>query len=463
MFLARKTELADLNKLYEKSGFQLIIIYGRRKVGKTFLIKEFCKDKPTIFFVPEEHNETLALNSFSKLIYKHFNVKENESIIDSWEAAFNTIVNKSNNNKLVIVLDEFPYISKENPSLPSIIQKIIDHNLRSSQIFLIISGSSSSLIETQILSSKSPLYGMRSAQFKIESFDFYDSSLFFPSRSFYEKILYYSTLGGIPQYLIQFSSIKDYEHNMIENVLKRTSYLYDEPENFLRNQLSNPQLAGYILSLLSKGSFNIDTLKKDKIRNTLEFDNIVNKLLELSIISKKNSIGRSITKPKSFYKLNDNFFRFWYRFIYKNKSLIEMGMINYIYQNKITLDLNSHIGYVFEDICIQFLKKMNFQYKLPFTFENIGSWLGFNPIKKKQAQIDIVAVNDENVLIGECKWNSEPINLDILNGLIDKGELLKYSSKYYCLFSKSGFTKEVVNKSKDHSNILLFDLEALDI
>ncbi|WP_163192492.1 ATP-binding protein [Clostridium thermarum] len=462
MFVGREFELAQLNKLYDRGKFQLIIVYGRQKVGKTALVKEFCKDKPTLYYVPEEHNEVLAFNSFRNQIINHFDIRDKELPLSNWEEALKAICVSSEGSELVLVLDEFPYLVKENPSLPSIIQKVIEQCYKQSKIYLIIVSSSNGYVEKELLNSKSALYTLRNAQLKIEPFNFFESSRFFPKVSITEKIVYYSTLGGIPQYLLQFDYSKDYEQNLMEYMLNKTTYLYAEPEVYLKSHIEDINFAHSLLSLLSKGDFNLERFNYNEPLIVEDLITMLKKLRDLNIISRNRSVGRSTVRPWSYYHLEDNFFRFWYRFIYKNRNLIEMNMKEYLYQNKIKRDLNSHIGYVFEKICRDFLIKYNAAYKLPFVFESIGSWVGYNPALRRPSQLDIVAVNSENVLIGECKWNNSLLELSTIQHLIKKTETLKYDNKYYCFFSKCGYDEGSKAYAKENNNVFLFTLEDIE-
>ncbi|MDP4089648.1 MAG: ATP-binding protein [Bacillota bacterium] len=462
MFIGRSFEIEQLNKLCTRPGFKFAILYGRRKVGKTALIKEFTRDKETLFYIPEEHNEYLALNSFRDMILKHFKLSSSKTQINSWEDAFRVICEEAKDKRIVVVLDEFPYLAQENPSISSIIQKVIEGRMKESQIFLIISGSSSSLMEKELLSSKGGLSGLRTAQFQIEPLNFFESAGFFPQASIIDKIKYYSTLGGMPQYLSQFNYSRNYDSNVIEFLLNKSSYLYDEPACYLKPELEDLKTAGKILSLLSTGDFNLDRLSEKNFFMCEDLVYVIKKLKGLNLISMRKSIGRSERRPWSVYRLEDNFFRFWYRFLYKNRGLIDMGMMEYLYQNKIMKELNSHVGYIFEDICLQFLKKLNSGFQLPFVFEAVGSWIGYNPLLKKPAQMDITATSGDNILIGECKWNGTAVRMNTVLSVIEKARTLKYANKFYCFFSRTGYSDEVIKFSINNPDIFLFSLSDIE-
>lgn len=458
MFIGRDFELNSLNKLYEEDRFQLVVIYGRRRVGKTTLITEFCKDKLNIFYAAEEYNDKIALENFSDKVLTYFDMKDYVSSFESWEKAFMYLGKQAKNERLVVVIDEFPYIVNSNKSIPSLLQNLIDHYLKDTRLFLIICGSSMSFIEKEVLSYKSPLYGRRTAQFIIEPFDFFDSSKFFPEYDLEDRVKSYGVLGGIPQYLLKFDDSMSIEDNIKDSILSKASYLHEEPKNLLKQELREPALYNSVIEAIATGASKLNEIATKVGENTDKCAKYIKTLLELRILKKEAPVGEEGISRKSIYRLQDNLFRFWYRFVFHNASLVEQEMIDYIYSSKITGELNSYLGAVFEDICIQFLKRKNKNMELPFVFEKIGRWWGNNPYKKREEEIDILAIGKENALFGECKWTNEPIDMEVVNSLIEKSTILSYSQKHYAFFSKYGFTKDVKIFSEGNSSIYLYEL-----
>lgn len=456
MFIGREFELKNMEKLYSKNEFGFVVMYGRRRVGKTTLLSEFCKNKPAIFFVAEEYNDKMALQSFSNKILEYFNMKAFISSFETWEKAFMFLAKQAETKQFVVVIDEFPYIVNSNKTIPSMLQNVIDHYLKNTKLFLIICGSSMSFFEKEVLSYKSPLYGRRTAQFKIQPFDFYNSSRFFKNYSLKEKIEAYAVLGGIPQYLLRFNDKLSIEENIKEEVLNRTSYLYDEPRNLLKQELREPAVYNSIIEAIAKGSTKINEISTKTGEPSDKCAKYIKTLLELRIITKETPVGEKESTRKSIYKIDDNLFRFWYRFVFDNVTFIEQEMIDYVYNNKIKGEISAYLGFIFEDICIQFLLKKNKALELPFVFEEIGRWWGNNPIKKRQEEIDILAVNKTDAIFGECKWKNEPIDMEVVNSLIEKSSILNYTNKYYFFFSKSSFSSAVTEYSKHNDNIFLY-------
>ncbi|ADQ05671.1 DUF234 DEXX-box ATPase [Caldicellulosiruptor owensensis OL] len=456
MFIGRKYELETLNRLYNEDKFHLIVVYGRRRVGKTTLLTEFCKNKPSIFFVAEEYNDKINLESFSDKILSYFNLGGFLRRFESWEKAFIFLAQQSKDKRLVVVIDEFPYIVNSNKSIPSLLQNLIDHHLKDTKLFLIICGSSVSFIEKEVLSYKSPLYGRRTAQLIVEPFSFFESREFFPSYSFEDQVTAYGVLGGIPQYLSIFDSTKDIYENIRTKILDKSSYLYEEPKLLLRQEVREPALYNSIIEAIATGSSKLNEIAAKVGVDTDKCAKYISVLIDLKILEKVTPLKLEAKSRKSIYRIKDNFFRFWYRFVFSNKTLIEQGLIDEVVENKIKPFISDFIGEVYEQVCMDYLKILNREKKLPFIFENIGKWWGNNPYKKREEEIDIVALNDDNILFCECKWGNQKVDMSVLNNLMEKSMIFNHRKKFYALFSKSGFTDEVISFVEQNPHILLF-------
>ncbi|QSQ08751.1 hypothetical protein H0A61_01096 [Koleobacter methoxysyntrophicus] len=455
MFIGRKYELGTLNKLYNENKFHFIVMYGRRRVGKTTLLTEFCKDKPSIFFVAEEYNDKIALDSFSDRILSYFGLGGLVSRFESWEKAFLFLAEQAKDKRLVVVIDEFPYIVNSNKRIPSLLQNLIDHHLKDTKLFLIICGSSVSFIEKEVLGYKSPLYGRRTAQLIVEPFDFFESRDFFPNYDFENQVIAYGVLGGIPQYLSNFDDTKDIYENIKTKILDKASYLYEEPKLLLKQEVREPALYNSIIEAIASGSSKLNEISTKVGVDTDKCSKYISTLINLKILEKITPVGLKEKSRKSIYKIKNNFFRFWYRFIFNNKALIEQGLVDEVIEKKIKPFINNFIGTVYEEICIDYLKILNKNKALPFIFEKIGKWWGNNPYKKCEEEIDIIALDEDNIIFGECKWQDRKIDMAVLNVLIEKSALFSYRNKYYVLFSKRGFTDNVINFAEHHSKVFL--------
>jgi uncharacterized protein len=462
MFLGREYELAELNNMYSKEGFKFAVIYGRRRVGKTSLINEFCKDKENIFYIAIEQNDKAALEGFSTKVFELF--PDANKLIDafqSWEKAFEYIADQAENRKIVLAIDEYPYLANGNHSVSSILQKHIDISFKKSKIFLILCGSSMSFMENQVLGYKSPLYGRRTAQFKIEPFDYFDSSLFFENSTNLDKVLAYAAVGGIPQYLGIISQEQSIEKGIFEGFFKKSGHLYEEPENLLKQELREPAVYNSIITAIANGASRLNEISTKTGEEGKKCSKYLKSLIDLQIVEKEYPQGVK-TERNSIYKLKDNMFRFWYRFIPKNITNIESGLGEQVFKIRVMPNMSEYIGRIFEDISVEYLIRRNKTMSLPFMFNTIGRWWGTNPKTRTQEEIDILAEYEENAIFGECKWKNEPVGINVLIELMEKAAILKhYKNNTYMIFSKSGFTKEILKKAKENGNVELIELDMM--
>lgn len=459
MFIGRKNELATLEDLYTEDVFQCVIIYGRRRVGKTTMLSEFCKSKNHIFFSAQETTSSAMLKDFSKKVYNKFKIKNLPSF-ESWEQALLFIGEKAKEERLLVVFDEFPYLARADKAIKSLLQNTIDHALKDTKLFLAICGSQVSFMEKEVLGYNSPLYGRRTAQMRIEPFTFAESKLFFPNYNIIQQIEAYSILGGIPLYLEQFDDKRSIEKNILEKILKKQSYLYEEPKNLLKQELREPMNYNAIIEAIASGASNMNTIiGKSKISSE-HCSRYLNTLQELLLVSRELPVGEPVTSRKGIYKIKDSFFYFWYKFLFPNISDLELGMIEEIMDEEILPQLSAFVGHVFEDVCQQHLINEMKNHNLPYRFSHIGHWWGNNPIEKKQDEIDIYAIGKKGIYLGECKWRNEPIDMDILQNLLRRSQQIfpHANTVTYVLYSKSGFTSSVKEYSHVNNNLLLYDL-----
>jgi AAA+ ATPase superfamily predicted ATPase len=442
MFVGREEELDNLNKRYELGNFQCIIIYGRRRVGKTTLIAEFSRDKRHIFYVAQENSKEASLLDFSKKVLQNLELSEYQSNFDNWSKAFSFIGKQAIDEPLILVMDEFPYLARSDKSIVSALQNAIDHQLKNTKLYIIICGSHVSFMEKEILGYNSPIYGRRTSQMKIEPFSFFESKEFFRNYNIQQKIEAYCILGGVPLYLCQFNDNINIKENIIKNVLKKYSYLYEEPRNLLKQELREPMNYNAIIEAIADGATSINTIaNKSKVPNE-QCSKYLKTLIELLIVKKEIPLGESPTSRKSIYSLSDSFFKFWYRFIFQNISELELGMIEEVYEDDIEPYLSSFYGHIFEKICHQHFILENKKKKLPYRFSKIGKWWGNNPKEKRQEEIDLYAIGKQGIYLGECKWRNEKLDISVLKALYKKSELF-HGKKTLVLYSKSGFTNAI--------------------
>lgn len=462
MFVGRQQELNKLNQMYQSNRFEFAVIYGRRRVGKTTLIKEFCKGKKAIYFIAREANDLMNLENFSNDV---FAVTSHESegnvYFPNWEKAFDYIYKVSCNERLILVIDEYPYLAQSNRSISSILQAHIDMKLKESKLFLILCGSSMSFMEHQVLGYKSPLYGRRTAQFKIRPFTYYESAELLAGFNIEEQAILYGITGGVPDYLARIRLDLSIKENIKNLFLSESGHLFEEPANLLKQELRQPAIYNGIIAAIANGASKLNEIAtKVGIENN-KCAKYISALIALGIIKKDKPLTEDESR-KSIYLLDDQMFRFWYRFIPGNMSSIAVGLSDIVYDKTVNPQLSNYMGLTFEQICTQYLIRENSKLSLPFVFGSIGRWWGNNPYKKRQEEIDIMAINGKDAIFGECRWRNEPVGINVFHELVEKSMLFKqYKNKYYYLFSKTGFTKELKDTCLKMNNLELVDLRKL--
>ena len=461
MFYCRERELGDLNRRYAKDNFECLVVYGRRRVGKTALINEFCKDKPTVFFSALNASVQENLEALSKAIFEKNNPgAEYAPVFNSFDAAFAEITRMAEKERLVFVIDEYPYLAKADKSVSSRLQHIIDHVWKDSKLFLILCGSSMSFMEYQVLGYESPLYGRRTGQYKIHALNYKEITAFNPELDNEQQALVYGVTGGIPHYINKLDVDGDVDRALIDNLFNTSSYLYEEPENLLKQELREPAIYNSVITAIAGGASHSNEIATKVGIEAPVCAKYLKVLLDLGIIKKETPITE---KPgrKTIYAIGDNFFRFWYRFVPQNTSAISAGRAEQIYEPVIKKYFSDYMCGVFEQMCREYLWQN--ADTLPILPSEIGQWWGNDSSEQKQIQIDIVGTPAEGneYIIGSCKYKNEVIGIDELELIKHYAKVFGKGKKYhYYMFSKSGFTKGL-RELADKGEVTLVTLDEM--
>ena len=454
MFIGREREVAALDRLYESNKFEFAVIYGRRRVGKTALINHFIDNKEAIYFMGVESNEKQNLENFSKSIIEYSSGIEAETSFLSFQAALEYVFKLAEKKRLILAIDEYPYVARSSKSLASTLQLLIDKYKDTSKLMLILCGSSMSYMEDEVLAYKSPLYGRRTAQMKIFPFSFDEACRYLKNYSDEDKALAYGIVGGTPQYLLQMDDRLSIEDNIKNTYLNPISFLYEEPTNLLKQEVREPAIYTAIITAIAVGASRMSDISNKVGEDSNICANYLKSLINLGIVKKETPYGEK-TSRKSIYSIEDNMFRFWYRFVPNNNSVIMRGAADIVYR-RIEPQLSEYMGAVFEEICKQYLWKLLLDGNSPVEFSELGRWWGNDPIEKKQTEIDIMGEQDKKTaLFGECKWTNEKVDLGVLETLIKRSKLFSYINVHLFLFSKSGFTKGCIDKANELGNVSL--------
>ena len=459
MFIGREQELNTLNKLYRSDRFEFAVIYGRRRVGKTALISEFTKDKDTIFFTGVETNAKQNLDNFSRCIMEFGTGIAADSSFASFQAALEYVFELAKTKRIVLVIDEYPYVARASKSLASTLQLLIDKNKDSSKLFLILCGSSMSYMEDHVLAYKAPLYGRRTAQLKISPFDFFEACRYFTKFSDIDKALAYGIVGGTPQYLMQINDSLSIEENIKSTHLNPASSIFEDPNNLLKQEVREPAIYNAVVTAIAAGCSKMNEISNKIDEDTSVCATYIKNLITLGVVKKESPYGEKSSR-KTIYSIEDNMFRFWYCFVPENTSIISRGATDLAYQ-RIAPELPSYMGGVFEEICKQYLWKLLLDGKCAVNFSDLGRWWGTNPKTRTQEEIDIMGTDKDSALFAECKWTNEKVDLNVLETLVERSNLFNYKKKHFYLFAKTGFTKGCIDKAAEMGNVTLVSYDEM--
>ena len=465
MFVGRHQELEQLNQAYQENNFQFTVIYGRRRIGKTSLINEFLKDKKAIYYVALEENAEDNLKRFSDAIsiFKNTDQGGKEKFAD-FEECFKEITRLAQKQRVILVIDEFPYLAKAYPTISSMLQSYIDHEFKETNLFLILCGSSMSFMERQVLGYQSPLYGRRTLALKLEPFKLSEAHEMLPKLSKEDAFIINTVCGGVPQYLSYMSDSMSVADNIKKNFLTKSGRLFDEPNNLLQQELRDPTNYNSIINAIASGASKHSKIAQSAHLQTGPLTTYLNNLIDLGIVEKKLPVTeQKKSRSKNIvYRICDGMFRFWYTFVGKQADLIERGLTDLAWV-KVQKNLSDFMGPEFEKYSQDFMWSQDMNEKIvPNPFIHLGNWWGTDKRTNQQVELDIVGFSDDerDGYFGECKWKNEPISRSVLEKLITNSEIFKYPIKHYYLFSKSGFT-DSCQELAEKINCQLFTFEEI--
>lgn len=452
-FVGRERELGTLESLYKTASFQMPVVYGRRRVGKTSLLNEFIKGKRGVVFTARETSAKENLGSLSRALYSLASNRAGGDDIDagsvftSFEAAFERLFQLSLHERVVFVIDEYPYLAQSDPSVSSVLQSIIDREKDVSQLFLVLCGSSMSFMEHQVLGHQSPLYGRRTAQIKVDPFDIFDSADLI-STDAQSAVGWYGMVGGIPLYLDQYDTALDIQGNMSRNLLRRDSFLFGEPDSYLMQELRDPSTYNAIITTIASGVGRLSEIADTAGVSRGSLPAYLGTLEELGVVRRDEPVFDA-NRKKVRYRICDNLFRFWYRFVPRYLTPLEAGMNDDIAALITAEHLSTYLGASFEEVCRQWLVRGMGTDDIPLILK-LGRWWGADPRESKEAEIDIAAACDDgSVILGECKWRNRLCDAEVVERLVYRSELIAGEDKRLMVFSKSGFTEQAYARAEE--------------
>ncbi len=457
-FYDRDDELAALHSAVDSPGHAFYVVYGRRRVGKTTLLKEFCADRPHIYYLAAQEAQHRQREKFVEQVAESFG--DRVPRIDRWDDAFDYLGDRLTVADRIVIIDEFPYLVDENDSLPSYIQAFVDERLQATDSMLVLCGSSVSTMESAVLGHESPLYGRRTGQIDLQPFSFQQATAVI-GYDILDTIRSYSVTGGTPMYLTLFDYDRSLAENIQTHVLSSTAVLYNEPEFLLRTELRNPARYLSILESVALGHTTPNEISGATGIDSGPLSKYLQTLRRLRLLDREIPVTASGQKSKrSRYRVGDEFLRFWFRYVEPNRSSIEEAP-SIVFDGTIDPDLPTHVATTFEDVCTEAVWELCRRGTLDL-YATVGRWW------YGEDEIDIVglAPGDDRILFAECKWTSDPVGYGLVDELRATADEVRWGpadrSERFALFSKSGFTDDLAAELDDNWSLFdLTDLEAL--
>ena len=450
-FIGRVKELKKLNELYRAPGFHMAVIYGRRRIGKSTLITEFIKDKNAIYYMATKVGTKRNLELLEKEVLRVLMPTLQNVAFKTIEDLLSFVGDNVTKEKLVFIIDELPYWAEKDEGILSVFQKFADGEWGQKNILFILCGSALSFMEDKVLSEKSPLFGRRTTQIKLEAFDYLETAEFVPNYSAEEKAICYGITGVLAKYLSLIDNAKSLDENIVEQFFEKTGYLYDETRNLLIQEFSDISLVNNIIEQVAAGenALNVIADKVHEKETTVLYS--LNKLISVGLVEKRVCITEEKNRKKTQYVLKDQMFRFWYSYVPAASSSIELGKGNIYYDRLVKPHIHSFMGKVFEDMCRYFVLNQGLDGKLNSFVTEIGTWWGTELIVDddgkrhvQSADVDVVGLSpsEKNMIVGECKFKNDKIDKSVYEILIRRSKAIpsKYPVVQYLLFSLGGFS-----------------------
>lgn len=459
-FIGRIEELKRLNKIINSKDLATALIFGRRRVGKSELVKYSLKEnnEVKIYYECKEVSEKSNVQGLSDILSEELNLPRLK--FEDIESILKYIFELSINKKIILVLDEYSYLKKTINGIDSILQVLIDKYKDKSKLSLIILGSYVDIMKSMLLHSN-PLYGRIDLTIELKPMDYYDSSLFYPNFSSEDKIKIYSVFGGIPYYNRLIDDSRSVKENIIELIASNGARLENEVSMYLNSEISKIVNANEVFEALAKGySRYSDLLSQSHVSSGPTLIDVLDKLIRMGVVSKMSPINDSNNKKKFGYYISDNLSLFYYRYIFKYLSQMKIMNADFFYSKYIEQDFEQqYVPHVFETICIQYLIRKNKKGEINPVFEKIGKYYYDNPKEHTNGEFDVVTQDEKGYVFYEVKFRKNPINASIIENEIKQVKSTGLNCYKYVFISKSGFLYDR-NENVDFIELdNFFDLE----
>jgi len=420
MFVNRQEELAALERAWAEPGPALFVLYGRRRIGKTELLRQFCQNRRHLFFVADLGTEARLRADFARAIAELAFGRPDAIAFPSWTAAFEFLADLARTERLVVVLDEFPYLLQAVPDLPTLLQRLWDTTFRHTRLMLVLCGSFIGMTERQLLAYTAPLYGRRTGQWKLGPLRPPDIRPFFPAYTPQDLVRTYAVLGGVPTYLLQFDPAASLLDNIQHRLLARGTVLFEEPRLLMSQSLRDPHRYFALLEAIALGRHRLGLIAQHAGLPVTQAGFYLRTLQELDLVERVVPVTETnpARSKRGLYVFRDPFLRFWFHFVYPHRSLLEWGQTEPVLE-RIRRSIDEFTAPIWEAVARTFVWELARQGRLGFVPRTVGRyWDG-------DLEVDVVALGDDEVLIGECRWSGRPADARVLADLRRKAQRLQ--------------------------------------
>lgn len=441
MFYGRENERKKLCTMFHSDGQMISLIYGRRRIGKSELIKQVLKetDIKSVYYECKQTTEQNNVDSLAELIGEAFDFPK--PAFENMEDLLRFLFQKSEKEPMILVLDEYPYLRENSKGLDSVLQSVIDHYKDTSNMKLIVCGSYVDTMKA-LLERQNPLYGRIDLTLNLKPMDYYDSALFYPEFSEEDKVRLFSVFGGIPYYNRLIDAKKSVRENIIELIASSGARLENEVAMYLNSEISKITNANEVFEALAKGfSRYKDILEQSNVSSGPALIDILDKLMRMDVVAKEAPINDENNRKKSGYFISDNLSLFYYKYIFRNMSRMNIMDPDIFYDKYIAEDFETkYVPKSFERICKQYLIRKNWKGLMDEIFEKIGKYYYDDPVEKRNGEFDIVTLDDKGYIFYEAKFRKEPVTESIVQNEIRQVKQTDLDCYRYGFFSRAGFT-----------------------
>ena len=441
MFYGRENERKKLCTMFHSDGQMISLIYGRRRIGKSELIKQVLKetDIKSVYYECKQTTEQNNVDSLAELIGEAFDFPK--PAFENMEVLLRFLFQKSEKEPMILVLDEYPYLRENSKGLDSVLQSVIDHYKDTSNMKLIVCGSYVDTMKA-LLERQNPLYGRIDLTLNLKPMDYYESALFYPEFSEEDKVRLFSVFGGIPYYNRLIDAKKSVRENIIELIASSGARLENEVAMYLNSEISKITNANEVLEALAKGfSRYKDILDQSNVSSGPALIDILDKLMRMDVVAKEAPINDENNRKKSGYFISDNLSLFYYKYIFRNMSRMNIMDPDVFYDKYIAEDFETkYVPKSFERICKQYLIRKNRKGMMDEIFEKIGKYYYDDPVEKRNGEFDIVTLDDKGYIFYEAKFRKEPVTESVVQNEIRQVKQTGLACYRYGFFSRAGFT-----------------------